>query len=87
MAAAVLGAYVGRDGFHQAAGYALEARAGLVPQAWSFVVGPEEIIPESSVSFGSWGSTSVLVGSASVRGLGTIINAFIAGEPELLHSQ
>jgi hypothetical protein len=79
-----LGTYIGRDGFHQAAGYALEARAGLAQQVWSFVIGPEEIVPSSSVAFDVLEPASVLIGSASVRNIGSILFAFLANDSKSL---
>jgi hypothetical protein len=79
-----VGTRVGRDGFHQAAGYALEARSGLVEQAWSFVVGPEEIVRDRSASLEALVPMSVIMGSTSVRHLPAIVNAFLIGDPQLL---
>ncbi|MEV1143237.1 hypothetical protein, partial [Micromonospora sp. NPDC049799] len=38
------GSYVGRDGYHQASSYLIEARSGFADNAWSYVIGPEEVV-------------------------------------------
>ena len=74
--------YVGRDGFHQAASYALDARNGLAMEVWSFVVGPEEIVPRVSVARDLEAEMSIVLGSTSVSGLPVVLERFLLGEEE-----
>lgn len=77
--------YVGRDGFHQAASYALQARAQLVTSAWSYVIGPSEVIPETSYSLAAWDETAVILGSANIDSIAKIVDSFLQGDPGLLN--
>lgn len=77
------GPYVGRDGFHQAAGYALQARARLVHSAWSFVVGPSEVVPGTSYSLAAWDETAVMLGTTNINFVAPLVGAFLQNEPEL----
>lgn len=76
--------YVGRDGFHQAAGYALDARDGLAERVWSFVVGPAEIIPEPNLATGLESSGSIVLGSVSCDHLPALVGAFGSLNPPAL---
>lgn len=67
--------YVARDGFHQAASYALDARDGLAESVWSFVVGPAEIIPEPNVPTRLEGR-SIILGSVSCDHVPALVTAF-----------
>ncbi len=77
--------YVARDGFHQAASYALDARDGLAERVWSFVVGPAEIIPEPNVTTQLDSRFSIVLGSVSCDHVPALLNAFESLSPlELL---
>lgn len=71
------GPRVGRDGFHQAASYALQARAQLVHSAWSYVVGPSEVVTETSYSSAAWDEASVILGVTNIEFLVDLVNSFI----------
>lgn len=73
--------YVGRYGFHQASSYALDALGGLAPNVWSFIVGPIDIVPETSVSTGLRDELQVVLGSTAPQMIGDVVAAFLADEP------
>jgi hypothetical protein len=73
--------YVGRDGFHQSASYALDALDGLAAEVWSFVVGPHDVVPETSVADGSHKNLGVVLGSTSPMLVEDVVSAFLAGRP------
>ena len=75
--------YVGRDGYHQAASYALDALNGLAEEVWSFVVGPQELIPSPNVATEAWESTKLVLGSVSTQSLDTVIEAFLERNPNI----
>ncbi len=54
--------YVGRYGYHQTASYALDAIGGLAPEAWSFVVGPQEVVPATNVALALYDQLGVVLG-------------------------
>lgn len=70
--------YVARDGFHQAVSYAFDARHGMAEQVWSFIVGPEEIVPTTSVSEAFLEASDVVVGSTAVPLLAEVVGEFLA---------
>lgn len=72
--------YVGRYGYHQAASYALEARAGLAPDVWSFIVGPDELVSANSVSDSLRTSTGVVLGATSPMRLPDVIAGWLADD-------
>ena len=74
--------YVGRDGFHQASSYALDAKNGLAKDVWSFVVGPEEIVPHVSIARDLENEMSIVLGSTSVTGLSQVLEMFLYGDAE-----
>lgn len=76
--------YVGRDGYHQVASYALDALNGLVGEVWAFIVGPAEIIPHPTVATEAWGSIPVVLGATSTMSLGVVVKAFLQREPGLI---
>lgn len=76
--------YVGRYGYHQAASYALEARAGLAESVWSFVVGPQEVVPETSYSTALEASLGVVLGSTSPSRISDVVAAFLANDSRAL---
>ena len=74
-----LGTYVGREGYHQAAAYAVEVRSGQGIQAWSFVVGPEELVPSTSSERLDWPGEPVVLGACSIRGLDGLVASLVSG--------
>lgn len=76
--------YVGRDGYHQAASYALDALNGLAPQVWSFVIGPQEVVPSTNVALGLYDSLGVVLGSTSPLHINDLVSAFLADDPSAL---
>jgi hypothetical protein len=73
--------YVGRDGFHQAASYALDAMNGIVDeQTWSFVIGPQEVVADvSAVELDQ--HPGVVLGSASPLHMADVVSAFLTDDP------
>ena len=78
--------YVGRDGFHQAASYALDARNGLAERVWSFIVGPAELIPEPNVTAQLESHFSIILGSVSCDHVPALLSAFGSLNPQALSS-
>ena len=78
--------YVGRSGYHQAASYALEARAGLAADVWSFIVGPDELVVESSVSDSLRTSIGVVLGATSPMRLADVVAAWLADDLSTLQT-
>lgn len=72
--------YVGRYGYHQAASYALEARAGLATDVWSFVVGPDELVTANSASDVLRATTGVVLGATSPLRLPQVIAGWLADD-------
>ncbi len=72
--------YVGRQGYHQAASYALEARSGLASDVWSFVVGPDELVVGNSASDSLRSSLGVVLGASSPSRLADVISAWLADD-------
>lgn len=73
--------YVGRYGFHQSSSYALDALAGLATEVWSFVVGPHEVVPETSVGVALYEKLGVVLGSTTPVHIGDVVSAFLSGGP------
>jgi hypothetical protein len=69
--------YVGRDGYHQAASYALDARNGVAETVWSFIVGPSEIIPSTNTSNALADDWNITLGSTTVVDLPTVLGDFL----------
>ena len=72
--------YVGRDGFHQAASYALDSINGVADQAWSFVVGPQEVVADPAVSVLA-PPLDIVLGSVSPLHIGDLVAAFLTDDP------
>jgi hypothetical protein len=73
--------YVGRDGFHQAASYALDSMNGVVDdQTWSFIIGPQEVVADASAAQLEQ-HPGVVLGSASPLHLADVVNAFLTNDP------
>jgi hypothetical protein len=70
--------YVGRAGFHQASSYALDARNGPAERVWSFVVGPEEVVPEKNVSNDFTGYWGITLGSVATPDLTHLVTDFLS---------
>lgn len=69
--------YVGRDGYHQASSYALDARNGIAEAVWSFIVGPGEVIPSTNTSEALVADWNITLGSTSVASLPSLIGDFL----------
>lgn len=78
--------YVGRYGYHQAASYALEARAGLATDVWSFIVGPDELVTANSASDALRASTGVVLGATSPMRLPQVIAGWLADDISTVES-
>ena len=76
--------YVGRDGYHQIASYALDALNGLVGEVWAFIVGPAEIIPYPTVATEAWRAIPVVLGATSTTSLSVVVKAFLQRKPGLI---
>ncbi len=71
------GSYVGRNGYHQAAGYALNEQ-DVWPRLWSYVVGPpeEKIAGQSRVDIEGRGN-AISLGVTAVPWMSTLISEFL----------
>ncbi len=76
--------YVGRDGFHQASSYALDALNGLADEVWSFIVGPQEIIPVANIATEQRDSMGVVLGSVSAPSLQSVVTGFLAEDTNIV---
>ncbi len=74
--------YVAREGYHQAASYALDMAHATDADTWSFVVGPEEVVPAASAAAAP--SLDVVVGSVSIRDIQALVSAFLVNDPEIV---
>ena len=72
--------YVGRDGYHQASSYALDTLNGLAHEVWSFIVGPQEIVPVANIATEQRDSMGVVLGSISAPSLHSVLTGFLAGD-------
>lgn len=70
------GSYVGRDGYHQAAGYALN-EYDLWSHLGSYVVGPDEIISSRSISEIHLLDSTISLGVTNVASLEGLISDFL----------
>ena len=75
--------YVGRDGFHQASSYALDTLNGLAEEVWSFVVGPQEVVPVANIAAALREDMGIVLGSVSAESIDTVISRFLVGNPEV----
>ena len=73
--------YVGRDGYHQASSYALDTLNGLASEVWSFVVGPQEIVPIPNYALAQRDSMNVVLGSTSTEKLKAVVGRFLGENP------
>ncbi len=73
------GSYVGRDGYHQASSYLVEARAGIATDAWSYVIGPKEVVPVRSETELNWPGGSAVIGAANIEHVAGLVRALITG--------
>lgn len=77
--------YVGRDGYHQASSYALDALNGLADEVWSFIVGPQEIIPIANIATEQRDSMGVVLGSVAAPSLHWVVTGFLAGDAGIVN--
>jgi hypothetical protein len=73
------GTYVGRDGYHQASSYLLEARAGIATDAWSYVIGPTEIVPARSETEVTWPGGAAVLGAANIDHVAHLVELTVTG--------
>lgn len=69
--------YVGREGYYQAAAYALELWNGRGSRAVSYVVGPEEVVPARSAAAQAWGSDASAVGVCNINHVEQLVSDFL----------
>lgn len=72
------GTYVGRDGYHQASSYLVEARAGIATDAWSYVIGPAEVVPSHSETELAWPGGTAVLGSANIGHIAQLVQGVLA---------
>jgi hypothetical protein len=73
------GTYVGRDGYHQASSYLVEARSGIAEHAWAYVIGPEEVVPRQTETELNWPEGSAVVGAGNIQHVaGLVISAVVS---------
>lgn len=70
--------YVGRDGYHQASSYLAEARAGLAANAWSYTVGPAEVVGRTTRARLPWPGGLAEVGVCSIAEVETLVQTVVA---------
>lgn len=73
------GTYVGRDGYHQATSYLIEAKSGIAVNAWSYVIGPEEVVPALSEAALDWPGGTTVVGAGNIEHVAGLIHSAVAG--------
>lgn len=73
------GTYVGRDGYHQASSYLIEASTGLATDIWSYVIGPSEVVPASSKTVLNWLTGVAVVGVASIEDVAELVLTVVKG--------
>jgi hypothetical protein len=71
------GGYVGRDGYHQASSYLVEARSGVVIDAWSYIVGPAEVVTEQTDAELNWPEGVATVGACNIQHLGALVRSIV----------
>ena len=79
--------YVGRYGYHQAASYALEARAELALDVWSYIVGPDDMVTANSASDSLRQGTGVVLGATSPMRLSDVIAGWLADDLSALQAR
>jgi hypothetical protein len=76
--------YVGRDGYHQSASYALDARGGLADDIWSFTIGPQEVVDDTGMTTHLREPLGIILGSTSPLHVTDLVSAFLADDPTSL---
>jgi hypothetical protein len=69
--------YVGRDGYHQASSYLAEARAGLATDAWSYTVGPAEVVGRATSTRLPWPGGVAEVGVCAINHLDALVRTVV----------
>ncbi|MGK5520837.1 hypothetical protein ACSNN9_15960 [Micromonospora sp. URMC 107] len=72
-----LGSYVGRNGYHQASSYLIEARCGLADNARSYVIGPEEVVRSQSETELNWPGGVAAVGVGSIEHVAGLVRSLV----------
>lgn len=73
------GTYVGRDGYHQASSYLVEARAGIATDAWSYVIGPAEVVSARSETELAWPGGAAVLGAVNIDHVAQLVQEIVAG--------
>lgn len=71
--------YVGRDGYHQASSYLVEARSGIAADAWSYTVGPDEVVVRPTATRLSWPGGVAEVGVCPFGHIPTLTRSVVVG--------
>ncbi len=71
------GNYVGRAGYHQASSYLVEARSGMVIDAWLYIVGPAEIVSEWTNAELNWPEGVATVGACNIQHLDALVRSIV----------
>ncbi len=72
--------YVGRDGYHQASSYLAEARSGLASDAWSYTVGPAEVVGPKTSARLPWPGGVAEVGVCTIDHVDALVHEVVRGE-------
>ena len=74
------GTYIGRDGYHQASSYLVEARAGVSNDVWSYVIGPQEVVPTRTEARLNWPGGNAVVGVGNIAHIDQLVRNLVVGE-------
>jgi hypothetical protein len=74
------GKYIGRDGYHQASSYLVEARSGIANDVWSYIIGPEEVVAGQSEAKLNWPWGSAVVGVGNIGHIDQLVRDVVATE-------
>lgn len=73
------GTYVGRNGYHQASSYLVEARAGIATDAWSYVIGPAEVVPDRGETELTWPGGVAVLGAGNIDHVAHLVQEVLMG--------
>jgi hypothetical protein len=59
----------------------------LVKSTWSYVIGPSEVVPETSYSLAAWDETAIILGTTNIDFIGSLVDSFLQGDPALLRGR
>lgn len=69
--------YVGRDGYHQASSYLVEARTGVASDAWSYTVGPDEVVLRQTATRLPWPGGVAEVGVCAIGHVAALVRTVV----------